>query len=160
AYVPVRERRRLEPSELRDISSRWHWPSSHCVSTFPVGAGVVEAMRASGVAADHGVGSDEHGRLWALLCESVPLSTAGQPACLGRSRRPSGLRTSTFDAGTSRRLGLHLDSWDRMPLLRRHTARVRVCVNLGRRARSLLFLPYDIRSVVDALEAASAQPHA
>jgi len=67
------------------------------------------------------------------------------------SIRPSGLRTSTLDSSIGRRIGLHLDSWDRLPIQHRQASRIRLCVNLGTKLRSLLFLPYDIRSVKAAL---------
>jgi hypothetical protein len=162
AYLPVFERRRLSPAELRAVSSQWHWPSSHCVSTFRIDARVVDEMRHLGVhpavAPGSAASSAEGHRLWNLLCKSAPLSSAGCPFWLGLSERPSGLRTSTFDVSTNRRLGLHLDSWDRTALHQRHTARVRLCVNLGRRSRSLLFLPYDIGMVAAALEADGPLP--
>jgi hypothetical protein len=163
AHVPVLERRRLSASELSAVSSQWHWPSSHCVSTFRIDASVVDEMRHPRLSADAAAGpadsTVEGDRLWNLLSGSAPLSSAGRPFWLGLSERPSGLRTSTLDAAKNRRLGLHLDSWDRMPLRRRHIARVRLCVNLGRRSRSLLFLPYDIGTVVDELEANGCPVH-
>jgi hypothetical protein len=79
---------------------------------------------------------------------------------LGVSRRPSGLRTSTFDSGIGRRIGLHLDSWDRIPIQRRDASRIRLCINLGTRMRSLLFLPYDIRIINDAVTGTSGDEDA
>jgi hypothetical protein len=102
-------------------------------------------------------GSTDGEKTWAWLCESTSLTTVGRTVSLGLSERPSGLRTSTFDAQANRRLGLHLDSWDRLPLHRRHAARTRLCVNLGRRNRSLLFLPYDVATIVDTLERAGCR---
>jgi hypothetical protein len=61
------------------------------------------------------------------------------------------LKTSTFDVSIGRRIGLHLDSWDHAPLAARHAARTRLCLNVGLRTRSLLFLPHDIRAVAAAL---------
>jgi hypothetical protein len=61
------------------------------------------------------------------------------------------LRTSTFDASTGRRIGLHLDSWDRTPLDQRHASRTRLNINLGRRTRSLLFVPHDVRAITGML---------
>jgi hypothetical protein len=95
-------------------------------------------------------------RLWKSLCDMNPVFSLGPVQWLGVSTRPSGLRTSTFDISIGRRIGMHLDSWDKTPLDRRHTARTRLCINLGLRTRSLLFLPHDIRAVVSALEGDSS----
>jgi hypothetical protein len=157
AYVPTRERRRLADDEIASVSTSWHWPSSHCVSTFALDAAIVEEMRqprlSAGAATPPFEAAAEGERLWKRLCDYVPVTSIGPVAWLGLSERPSGLRTSTFDIGCGRRLGLHLDSWDRMPLHHRHLARVRLCVNLGEGPRSLLFLPYDIKTIADAVEA-------
>jgi uncharacterized protein len=37
-------------------------------------------------------------------------------------------------------VGLHLDSWDKKPLRRRHLSRNRICINLGREDRHFLFI--------------------
>jgi hypothetical protein len=95
-----------------------------------------------------------------MLCGSSSLSSLGPVQCLGISTRPGGLRTSTFDPATGLRIGLHLDSWDRTVLQKRHLARVRVCINLGLRTRSLLFLPYDIRTISEALAGNPGVPSA
>ena len=55
----------------------------------------------------------------------------------------AGLRTVTkdeFGADSGRFAGLHADSWDRLPLRFRHRARNRLCINLGRDPRYLLFI--------------------
>jgi hypothetical protein len=154
AYVPVKERRRLSESESNAVYGKWHWPSSHCVSTFAIDTAIVADLRALGDGAEGAEGGE---RLWNRVCETTSLTTAGRVTCLGVSSRPSGLRTSTFDVSRNHRLGLHLDSWDRLPLARRHESRVRLCMNLGWRNRSLLFLPYDIATITEAVEATGAQ---
>jgi hypothetical protein len=164
AFVPVVERRKLSASELHAISSPWHWPSSSCISSFEINSGALSQMRRSEVA-NFKVTSEESkamgDSLWRLLCDSSPLSNVGPMQWLGVSRRPSGLRTSTFNADSGRRLGLHLDGWDRLPLHSRHLARNRLCINLGLKTRSLLFLPYDIKTIDEAAtqpdEGSSAQ---
>jgi hypothetical protein len=150
AYVPVKERRRLSETEVCAVSSNWHWPSSHCVSTFSIDETIVTALRALGESVDMTTASE---RLWSRLCETACVTNSGKVVCLGVSSRPSGLRTSTFDVSANHRLGLHLDSWDRLPLLRRFASRVRLCINLGSRNRSLLFLPYDVGTIAEAVEA-------
>ena len=137
------------------ISSDWHWPSSGCISSFKIDDAALSQMRDSDVGHQRGVTSEEFraigDRLWATICNSSPISSLGPIHWLGVSRRPSGLRTSTFDNRISRRIGLHLDSWDRTPIQHRHASRIRLCINLGIKMRSLLFLPYDIRTINEAL---------
>jgi predicted Zn-dependent protease with MMP-like domain len=51
-----------------------------------------------------------------------------------------GLVTLTQGDDRRQRIGLHLDSWDRMPLRHRHRSRNRICINLGREARAVLLI--------------------
>jgi hypothetical protein len=51
-----------------------------------------------------------------------------------------GLATLTQGDDRRLRIGLHLDSWDRMPLRHRHRSRNRICINLGREARAVLLI--------------------
>lgn len=151
AFVPIVEKRRLAASELDAISSDWHWPSSNCISGFKINGTALSQMTASDIWHHRGVASAEFraigDRLWASVCDSSPISSIGPMQWLGVSIRPSGLRTSTLDSSIGRRIGLHLDSWDRTPIQHRHASRIRLCINLGTKLRSLLFLPYDIRTV-------------
>jgi hypothetical protein len=54
-----------------------------------------------------------------------------------------GLQTVTRDEfGSDKRnfAGLHVDSWDRLPLRTRHRSRNRLCINFGRESRYSLFI--------------------
>lgn len=77
--------------------------------------------------------------------------TGGQGAglCIGQSTR----RSATRESRTGEFVGLHLDSWDGLPLDRRHDAQNRICVNLGRHSRALQFLPLPIAEVSRRLRA-------
>lgn len=48
--------------------------------------------------------------------------------------------------------GLHLDSWDYLPFRRRHLARNRVCINLGREARYFLAIDLTLKQIFESLE--------
>lgn len=148
AHVPGEAKRSLTNEEQANLRTEWHWPPSACVLGLKLDDSIVDKMRQAG---DHDVSSpDFHrvgDRLWELICERSPLSSLGPVQWLGVSRRPSGLKTSTLDSHLGCRIGLHIDSWDRLPLSVRHTARIRLCVNLGRNNRSFLFLPIDIATV-------------
>ena len=47
--------------------------------------------------------------------------------------------------------GLHLDSWDYLPFRRRHLARNRICINLGREVRYFLLIDLTLKQIFDAL---------
>lgn len=155
AFVPVFERRKLTITELEAISSQWHWPGSTCIASFSIKDDVVHEMHLSSNH-DFDLATQEETkalgqRLWTSICDSSPIFSLGETRWLGFSRRPSGLRTSTFDVSTGLRIGLHLDSWDRIALSERNFTRNRLCINLGARSRSLLFLPSDVRSIIHSL---------
>ncbi|MBL6751720.1 MAG: hypothetical protein ISP90_14430 [Nevskia sp.] len=44
------------------------------------------------------------------------------------------------EASRQKRVGLHADHWDGLPLRHRHRGRNRICLNLGRQARYVLFI--------------------
>ena len=158
APVPVEEQRKLTDGELRLIRSDSHWPPTSCICSFPVAPNVLSEIENSAVCHLGEVVSPEFeasaAQLWTLLCSCCPVLGIGPVQCLGVSRRPSGLRTSTFDAENGVRIGMHLDSWDRGALSKRQFGRVRLCINLGARRRSLLFMPFDVRTVRAALAGA------
>lgn len=52
----------------------------------------------------------------------------------------AGLPTVTYDQATQEFLGLHLDSWDKLPIEQRHLSTNRICINLGLEDRFLLFV--------------------
>lgn len=66
-----------------------------------------------------------------------PSGVGGQGYCRGTGATDS----ATRDATTQRRVGLHLDHWDRMPLQHRERAQNRLCVNLGQGVRALQLIP-------------------
>jgi hypothetical protein len=47
--------------------------------------------------------------------------------------------------------GLHLDSWDYLPFRRRHLARNRICINLGREVRYFLLINLTLKQIFDEL---------
>jgi hypothetical protein len=62
---------------------------------------------------------------------------------LGVARDTPGKATLTV-GDDGRRLGLHLDNWDRLPAADRHTSRNRVNLNLGPEARWFMFADLDV----------------
>lgn len=61
------------------------------------------------------------------------------PLCIGSSAYSGGLSTVTIDRNLNKKIGLHIDSWDALPLHKRSNSRTRICVNLGQTFRYFLF---------------------
>ncbi|MFI1887599.1 hypothetical protein [Streptomyces jumonjinensis] len=61
-------------------------------------------------------------------------------------------RTTTENSTTGRRIGLHVDNFDRLPYGRRHEGRRRLCLNLGPGSRYLLLGGQDIEHICRALK--------
>jgi hypothetical protein len=55
--------------------------------------------------------------------------------------------TTTTDPSTMRRIGIHLDNFDRMPLERRHESRRRIGINLGPGTRFLVLTTQDVQAL-------------
>lgn len=60
---------------------------------------------------------------------------------------PSGLPTVTFNHATNRFIGLHLDSWDGLPIENRYLSTNRICINLGFEDRFLLFVNLTLMDI-------------
>lgn len=100
---------------------------------------------------------------------AAPISLAaltdplGDPAAvhLGRATGPAEAVTTTPNYQDGRRIGLHVDNWDRLSYQMKHTGRRRLCFNLGPGTRYLLLSDLDIRTICRALyqEPANRYPH-
>jgi hypothetical protein len=68
---------------------------------------------------------------------------------------PPNMRTVTKDkvAGVDAHyyVGMHLDTWEKIPMWQRKTARNRICVNLGRDDRYLLFINLTMQTLCELL---------
>lgn len=60
----------------------------------------------------------------------------------------AGLTTTTFNRQENFFIGIHLDSFERKPMNERHIARNRICINLGKQPRYLLFINLEYRQLV------------
>jgi len=78
---------------------------------------------------------------------------------LGYVDCPPNQRTTTIDTRTTRRLGLHLDNFDRLPLERRAESRRRVAANLGPGSRFLILAIEDIREIAQRSTEDVRHPH-
>ena len=75
----------------------------------------------------------------------------------GVFRNSPGLTTTTFDRRSECYIGLHLDSWDKLPLTKRAEASNRLCINKGRGDRFLMFLNLSIRQILDLVTTSSQE---
>ncbi|MES4901445.1 MULTISPECIES: hypothetical protein [unclassified Streptomyces] len=67
---------------------------------------------------------------------------------LGQASAPADTFTTTGNhENEGRRIGLHVDNWDKLPYATKHTARRRLCLNLGPGIRYLFLGDLDIRAV-------------
>ncbi len=71
----------------------------------------------------------------------------------GLAARPGGLLSTTREETRGCHIGLHLDSWEQLPLDQRHRAGNRISINLGREERSLLFVNLPVEDMVFLLRA-------
>ncbi|RGD59446.1 hypothetical protein DR950_18070 [Kitasatospora xanthocidica] len=89
------------------------------------------------------------------------LLTAGHVTPLGRADSPAHALTTTPNYRDGRRIGLHLDNWDKLAYQDKASGRRRLCVNLGPGTRHLLVCDIDIQQVCRAVrpDYATCHPH-
>lgn len=88
-----------------------------------------------------------------------PLNGRWPTELLGCAASPSNWATTTEDSATGRRIGLHVDNFDRLPYARRHQSRRRLCLNLGPGPPYLLIGDHDIQQICRTLYAAPDRHH-
>ncbi|MGP3980573.1 hypothetical protein [Streptomyces sp. KR80] len=66
---------------------------------------------------------------------------------LGRAASAPKMLTTTINPASNRRIGLHVDNWDRLPNATRSLSRRRLCINLGPGTRYLLLAHLTIQSI-------------
>lgn len=80
-----------------------------------------------------------------------PLNGRWPADLLGCAASPGNWATTTEDSTTQRRIGLHVDNFDRLPYATRHQGRRRLCLNLGPGPRYLLVGDRDVQQICRAL---------
>ncbi|MEH0490469.1 MULTISPECIES: hypothetical protein [Streptomyces] len=88
-----------------------------------------------------------------------PLNGHWPTTLLGCAASPGHWTTTTEDSTTGRRIGLHVDNFDRLPYARRHQGRRRLCLNLGPGPRYLLIGDHDIQQICRTLHADPDRHH-
>ncbi|KUO04794.1 hypothetical protein [Streptomyces caeruleatus] len=76
-----------------------------------------------------------------------PLDGGWPAKLLGCTVSPGNWTTTTEDSATGRRIGLHVDNFDRLPYATRHQGRRRLCLNLGPGPRYLLIGDHNIQQI-------------
>lgn len=78
----------------------------------------------------------------------LPLSLDDESlVCRGIYLNPPGLVTVTWDQQANKYIGLHFDSWDRLPIEERQLSSNRICFNLGKQDRYLLFINLSVLAI-------------
>jgi hypothetical protein len=76
----------------------------------------------------------------------------GEPlACIGPTSNAANLKTVTVDREVGHYIGLHVDNWDGLDLDCRDRSTNRICVNVGRSDRYVLFLPIPVMEMARLL---------
>ncbi|MFI5534127.1 hypothetical protein ACIA8O_36880 [Kitasatospora sp. NPDC051853] len=80
---------------------------------------------------------------------------------LGQAASPAEALTTTPNYQDGRRIGLHIDNWDKLDHHAKHTGRRRLCINLGPGTRYLLLGDTDIQTICRTIhhDPASRYPH-
>ncbi|MEU8919467.1 hypothetical protein AB0D10_00850 [Kitasatospora sp. NPDC048545] len=89
------------------------------------------------------------------------LLTAPHVTALGRADSYPNAATTTPNYADGRRIGLHLDNWDKLDYENKARGRRRLCVNLGPGTRYLLLCNIDIQAICRAVrpDYATCYPH-
>lgn len=83
-----------------------------------------------------------------------PLHDRWPTDLLGCAASPGNWATTTEASTTQRRIGLHVDNFDRLPYATRHLGRRRLCLNLGPGPRYFLFGDQDVQQICQILRPA------
>jgi hypothetical protein len=123
------------------------------VAVVPIPGDLVQALRALAGDRARPALAQAMAPFLSAMPASVGWRLAGEPLHAGLSVGPIGLAHTTVDGRTDRHVGLHFDSWDRLPPLDRARGSNRLCVNVGAGSRHLLFVPMSAAAIVGALAA-------
>lgn len=69
----------------------------------------------------------------------------------GIAEDPPNSRSVSTDRRTGSFIGLHVDSWDGLPLNRRSESNIRLSLNLGPTARHFMFVGLQVQELIDAV---------
>lgn len=104
----------------------------------------------SGMDSLHPAPADLQALLHALLVRDGALTLLGPPLSTCVSMSPGGLNTITPNRDRSL-TGLHVDSWDGLVLGERRRGSNRLVINIGTSPRYLIFSPYEVAVIAEAM---------
>jgi hypothetical protein len=92
-----------------------------------------------------------------LICRGIYLNPPGLITVTCDRRRRHALhdrarRATLGDRNSGCYIGLHFDSWDQLPLEERDSASNRICLNLGKEDRYLLFINLTVADILQLIE--------
>lgn len=79
-----------------------------------------------------------------FLDELLSVSDSEEVYFTGLATHPPNLSTVSRNSSSDKFVGLHIDSWDNLPLIQRGLSTNRICINLGSQERYLLFIRYTL----------------
>jgi hypothetical protein len=88
------------------------------------------------------------------LCAGAPVEHRGRWLAKGGGTSLS----TTIDRSDGKRIGLHIDQWERQPLASVRSARNRLCLNMGPGARYLVFVAVDLWDIAASCGVAPTNP--
>jgi hypothetical protein len=156
AAVALAELPTYEPGAFRPADMWSELNSNDYESVGPESATTIEVVRCAEMFSEvlDAVATGADDALSALIEQaSEPwIATAeAPPLLLGLSWKEGGMATTSTLPGNGNRVGLHIDNFDRLPLLTRAGSRRRVLVNLGPGDRYFLIGTASIFQVADFL---------
>jgi Ser/Thr protein kinase RdoA (MazF antagonist) len=160
ALVPSTAWRRLSEKEfsmLADVSPPEAAAHSSVVllapsPSFTAELAAIAADQAveTGIDSLHPASADLRVHLEALIVEDGTFMRLGPPLSTCVSISPGGLNTLTLNQNQGL-TGLHVDSWDGLVLTERRQSSNRLVINIGTYPRYLIFSPYEVAAITEAM---------
>ncbi|MBI5278476.1 MAG: tryptophan 7-halogenase [Burkholderiales bacterium] len=164
ARVPKSPWRPVSPAECAALTH----PTAACaigdfVAVVPIAAGIVEAMRSAAadvvaaarrepLASEQVAGVRDENPVLGKAVARLAGQYGDTLRALGLIVNSPGWATITGDKFDSKRIGLHFDSWSRLPVARRAEADNRICINLGTQSRRLLLVNVPMAAICRLLD--------
>lgn len=142
ALLPASDWETVTPEQIKELIS----------STCPVDGALVEIVRPRFTAPRHDAPDDE-------ISGFDPFQGRWSSWFVGFVDNPAGQVTTTVDTTTGRRIGVHLDNFDRLPTVRRAESRRRLAINLGPGSRYVVLAMDDIQEISRAQGSTASYPH-
>ncbi|MEM9215087.1 MAG: hypothetical protein AAGD25_12160 [Cyanobacteria bacterium P01_F01_bin.150] len=147
AYIPQDTWQELSSEQSKTlITHRQASDYSRTVGIFSVPDHILAPLRQLNISQltpddNHQLSTPEYGKATEpILTFFKSHCNKGEPTLAGIGISWPNLPTVTINPTAGHYIGLHLDSWDRLPLQYRHQSTNRICINLGESDRHFLFI--------------------